>query len=276
MLDQCEHLADACAVMADALLRGCPDLRIIATSRHVLGVTGEVTVAVPPMTVPADGPARGARGSVCSTRRCGCSPTGPRPCGRGSRWTRSAARRWPASAAGWTGSRWRSSWPRSGCARLSPGQILSRLDSRLRLLSGGGPASQPHHRTLAGRAGVELWPADRGRAEHVAPGVGVRRVLRPGRRRGGVRGRPGSAAGEIVDLIDALVAKSILLRTRATARPPVPAAGHHRRVRSEQGPRAGATSAGYACGTSRWYAALAARQEAFGPGPGPVDRRPGR
>ena len=58
VLDQCEHLADACAVLADALLRGCPELRIIATSRHVLGVTGEVTVAVPPMTVPSeDGPA---------------------------------------------------------------------------------------------------------------------------------------------------------------------------------------------------------------------------
>ena len=43
VLDQCEHLADACAVMADALLRGCPGLRIIATSRHVLAVAGEVT-----------------------------------------------------------------------------------------------------------------------------------------------------------------------------------------------------------------------------------------
>ena len=53
VLDQCEHLADACAVLADALLRGCPGLRILATSRHVLGVAGEVTVPVPPMTVPA-------------------------------------------------------------------------------------------------------------------------------------------------------------------------------------------------------------------------------
>jgi predicted ATPase len=56
VVDQCEHLADACAVMADALLRACPELRIIATSRHVLGVAGEVTIAVPPMTAPA-GPA---------------------------------------------------------------------------------------------------------------------------------------------------------------------------------------------------------------------------
>src|SRR5215469_15498881 len=35
VLDGCEHLADACAVMADVLPRACPGLRIIATSRHV-------------------------------------------------------------------------------------------------------------------------------------------------------------------------------------------------------------------------------------------------
>ena len=64
VLDGCEHLADACAVMVDALLRGCPGLRIIATSRHVLGVAGEVTIAVPPMTVPAEGDPAGAGGTA--------------------------------------------------------------------------------------------------------------------------------------------------------------------------------------------------------------------
>src|SRR5262249_54915189 len=54
VLDGGEHLADACTVIADELLRGCPGLRIIATSRHVLGVAGEVTIAVAPMTVPAE------------------------------------------------------------------------------------------------------------------------------------------------------------------------------------------------------------------------------
>jgi len=32
VLDQCEHLADTCAVLPDALLRGCPGRRILATS----------------------------------------------------------------------------------------------------------------------------------------------------------------------------------------------------------------------------------------------------
>ena len=76
VLDGCEHLADACAVMADALLRGCPGLRIIATSRHVLGVAGEVTIAVPPMTVPGRGRPGRAGGTAADTRRCGCSRPG--------------------------------------------------------------------------------------------------------------------------------------------------------------------------------------------------------
>jgi predicted ATPase len=36
VLDGCEHLAGGCAVMADALLRACPQVRMIATGRHVL------------------------------------------------------------------------------------------------------------------------------------------------------------------------------------------------------------------------------------------------
>jgi predicted ATPase len=92
VLDGCEHLADACEVMADALLRGCPGLRIIATSRHVLGVAGEVTIVVPPMTVPAiddpDDPE-----NCFGSRRCGCSRNGaPRYC-QGLRSMRVTARR---------------------------------------------------------------------------------------------------------------------------------------------------------------------------------------
>lgn len=60
ILDNCEHLLDACAVLAGALLRTCFQLRILATSREVLGVSGEVTFPVPPMRVPAaDEPYRG-------------------------------------------------------------------------------------------------------------------------------------------------------------------------------------------------------------------------
>ncbi|MGH3997085.1 MAG: LuxR C-terminal-related transcriptional regulator, partial [Pseudonocardiaceae bacterium] len=54
VLDNCEHLLAACAQLTDALLRGCPSLTILATSRAPLGVPGEITWRVPSMSLPAE------------------------------------------------------------------------------------------------------------------------------------------------------------------------------------------------------------------------------
>ena len=53
VLDNCEHLVGACAVLVDALLQACPQLRILATSREALGVAGETVWPVPPLAVQA-------------------------------------------------------------------------------------------------------------------------------------------------------------------------------------------------------------------------------
>jgi predicted ATPase/DNA-binding CsgD family transcriptional regulator len=55
VLDNCEHLIGACAKLADALLRGCPNLALLATSREPLGIDGERVYRVPSMGVPANG-----------------------------------------------------------------------------------------------------------------------------------------------------------------------------------------------------------------------------
>jgi non-specific serine/threonine protein kinase len=52
ILDNCEHLQDACARLAEHLLRRCPELRILATSRTTLGVAGETAWRVPSLMVP--------------------------------------------------------------------------------------------------------------------------------------------------------------------------------------------------------------------------------
>ena len=49
ILDNCEHVVDACAELAASLLRACPRLRIVATSREVLGVIGETVWTVGPL-----------------------------------------------------------------------------------------------------------------------------------------------------------------------------------------------------------------------------------
>jgi predicted ATPase/DNA-binding CsgD family transcriptional regulator len=52
VLDNCEHLLHECAILADALLRAAPELRILATSRQSLGIVGERAMTLPPLSVP--------------------------------------------------------------------------------------------------------------------------------------------------------------------------------------------------------------------------------
>lgn len=52
VLDNCEHLLLASAHLADTLLRSCPRVQILATSREGLSIAGELTFTVPPLSVP--------------------------------------------------------------------------------------------------------------------------------------------------------------------------------------------------------------------------------
>ena len=52
VLDNCEHLVEGCATLADALLRACTDLAILATSREPLRTAGETAWMVPSLSVP--------------------------------------------------------------------------------------------------------------------------------------------------------------------------------------------------------------------------------
>jgi predicted ATPase/DNA-binding SARP family transcriptional activator len=54
LLDNCEHLADACAMLAEHLLESCPDVRLLATSREPLAARGEVQYAIDPLPVPPE------------------------------------------------------------------------------------------------------------------------------------------------------------------------------------------------------------------------------
>lgn len=52
IFDNCEHLVSECARLAESLLRFCPRLKILATSREALGAMGEVIWKVPPLALP--------------------------------------------------------------------------------------------------------------------------------------------------------------------------------------------------------------------------------
>lgn len=52
MFDNCEHIVEECARLADHLLRACPGLKMIASSREALGISGEVVYRVPSLSLP--------------------------------------------------------------------------------------------------------------------------------------------------------------------------------------------------------------------------------
>ncbi len=52
LLDNCEHLIDACANLAADLLHACPNVSILATSREALGIAGEISFLIEPLSVP--------------------------------------------------------------------------------------------------------------------------------------------------------------------------------------------------------------------------------
>jgi predicted ATPase len=55
VMDNCEHLLDAVARLADTFLNSCPHLRVLATSRESLNVEGELNWLVPSLSVPSLG-----------------------------------------------------------------------------------------------------------------------------------------------------------------------------------------------------------------------------
>jgi predicted ATPase/DNA-binding SARP family transcriptional activator len=52
VLDNCEHLIEACARLTETLLSACPQLRILMTSREALNIAGETTYRVPSLSLP--------------------------------------------------------------------------------------------------------------------------------------------------------------------------------------------------------------------------------
>jgi predicted ATPase len=54
ILDNCEHVVDACAKVADLVERGCPKVHLVATSREPLGIDGEHVYRVRPLSLPSE------------------------------------------------------------------------------------------------------------------------------------------------------------------------------------------------------------------------------
>ena len=156
VLDNCEHLVDACAHVAGHLLRASPTLHILATSREPLGVPGEVAWPVPPLGLPADDEHAGLKDRARSEA------------------VQLFVVRAQAARPGFTLTEQNVLAVSEVCRRLdgiplaielaaarlrvlSPAELAARLDDRFRLLTGGSRTASPRQQTL--RATVE-WSYD--------------------------------------------------------------------------------------------------------------------
>jgi non-specific serine/threonine protein kinase len=133
LLDNCEHLIQACAELVGALLRACPALHILATSREGLNIPGETRWRIPPLVTDEAvqlfvAHARAAQPGFTLTELT--APVVAQVCER--------LDGMPLAI-------------ELAAARLhafSVEQIVARLDDRFRLLTGGSRTALPRHQTL--------------------------------------------------------------------------------------------------------------------------------
>jgi predicted ATPase/DNA-binding CsgD family transcriptional regulator len=212
VLDNCEHLLEPSAVLTDQLLRAAPGLRVLATSREPLGIDGEHLLAVEPLPTPAvraDRPPEALAHydavQLLVDRVRGVRPEFAVTCDNHTAVAQLCA--WLDGiplAIELAATRLRS---------LPVSEVVARLDDRFGFLTGGSRAAQPRQQTL--RAMIDwsyelcghevqlLWARlsvfagsfDLAAAEAVCSGDGLR-------------------AETIVDLVDNLVAKSVLIADR--------------------------------------------------------------
>ena len=145
ILDNCEHVIESAAAFAHRVLGECRRLRILATSREPLGITGEALWLVEPLAVPAEGAGPGEIESSPAVRLLQDRAGAVRKDLADDARARSTMVRVCRALDG---------MPLAielAAARLrtmSLDQLAHRLDDRFRLLTGGSRTALPRHRTL--------------------------------------------------------------------------------------------------------------------------------
>ncbi len=146
VLDNCEHLIEACAQLTDQLLRACAQLKIIASSREALGIAGETVYRVPPLSLPDARPVERVDLERCESvqlfierasaanRKFTLTPQNISAVAQICRRLDGIPLALELAAARVTA--------------FSPEQIASHLDDRFRLLTGGSRTALPRQQTL--------------------------------------------------------------------------------------------------------------------------------
>ncbi|MFI7300176.1 ATP-binding protein [Streptomyces sp. NPDC050121] len=200
VLDNCDHLVEAAAELTDTLLSACAELRVLATSRETLGIAGENVFAVLPLKVP-DEAVELLRDRACAVRAD----------------FRITDANWDTVTrlcADLDGLPLAIELTASRLRTLTVEQAVDRLGDRFALLTGGSRTARPRQRSL--RAAME-WsyelcsPAERllwNRLSVFVGGFDLDAVE-------GICAGEGIPVREVLDLLDRLVAQSVVLPTEA-------------------------------------------------------------
>ncbi|MEV6008160.1 BTAD domain-containing putative transcriptional regulator [Streptomyces sp. NPDC051976] len=145
VLDNCEHLVDAAAALADQLLERLPQLRILATSREPLAITGEVLCHLGPLDVPTGTPEPAEAARADAVRLFADRATSVRPGFAIDDTTVGAVVEicWRLD-----GMPLALELAAAKLRSMSVDQIARRLDDRFRLLTSGSRTALPRQRTL--------------------------------------------------------------------------------------------------------------------------------
>jgi predicted ATPase/DNA-binding XRE family transcriptional regulator len=149
ILDNCEHLLEACALFVDRVLRACPEVRILATSREALGIAGEISWRVPSLKTPAPGVAATAETlALCEAARLFAARAAL--AAPGFDLTDANAPAVARICRRLDGIPLALELAAARVAALSADDIARRLDDRFRLLTSGNRAAPPRQQTLRG------------------------------------------------------------------------------------------------------------------------------
>jgi predicted ATPase/DNA-binding SARP family transcriptional activator len=216
VLDNCEHLVAAAAALADRVLAACPQVRIMATSREPLNITGEALWTVGPLTLPPDPAATSLsteRAVVHDSASVELLAQRARAVVPGFEVTPDNALAVATICRALDGMPLAIELAAARLRTMAPEQVAARLGDRFQLLTGGSRTAVPRHQTL--RAVVDwswdllddaeraLWRrfsvftggATLEAAEQVCSGSGLPAVL---------------DSRQVLDLLTALADKSLL------------------------------------------------------------------
>nr|MDT0664427.1 AfsR/SARP family transcriptional regulator [Micromonospora sp. DSM 115978] len=210
VLDNCEHLLDAAATVASAVLAGCPSVRLLVTSRERLGIDGERLLPVDPLPLPPAGASWPEALRYPSVRlfadRAEAVRPGTTPTGHEADAVVEICRRLDGLPLALE----------LAAARLrhrSAVEIAARLDDRFRLLTGGSRTALPRHQTLHA---VVSWSwdllddAERAMLRRLSVTAGATTATAAAAVFGAAHGSDVRAV-DVLDLLDALVDKSLLV-----------------------------------------------------------------